>query len=369
MKLSVLKENFAAGLSVVGKAVATKGSLPILSNVLIETEEGRLKLAATDLETGVVTWIGAKIEEEGGVTVPARLLLEFVGNLPPVELKLSSENQIFTISAEKSHSTFNGVSKDEFPSLPKTSSEYFLKVNPKDFSGAVSEVAFAASSDETRPILTGVLMKVSGNTLTFVGVDGFRLAERVLMLSETVKEDVSLVIPSKTLLEVSRVVGGSEEPIKISLLPEGNQLIFEMPNVLIFSRILEGQFPEYKKIIPADFVTSATIVREELLNAVRLASVFAKDTSSIVKLHFKGSEVSLTSTAVEVGEGESTADAEITGGELEIAFNSRYLTDLLSNIKGERLTFSGNDSLSAGLFKIVGREDYLHLIMPVRFQQ
>lgn len=368
MKFSVLKENFSSGLSKVGKAVATKGSLPILSNILLATDEGRLKLAATDLETGVVSWVGSKIDREGGITVPARLISEFVSNLGPVQLEGSAENTILTLVADKARSVLNGVPAEEFPALPKRSDNYLLKISPKDFSNAVSEVSFAVAADEGRPILTGVLVNVDGDEMTLVGVDGFRLAERKLKLSEKVPEPISLVIPARALNEIVRLVAG-EEPIKISLLPEGNQILFDAGDSLVFSRILEGQFPDYKKIIPSEFATEAVALREELLNAVRLASVFARDSASIVRLRLAENQISLLSTTAEVGEGEMKVDAEVTGPDLEISFNSRYLVDVLSNVKGEKVIFAGSDGLSAGLLRLPDRADYLHLVMPVRVQQ
>ncbi len=370
MRFSILQENLSAGLSIVGKAVATKGSLPVLANVLLATDEGRLKLSSTNLETGITTWVGAKVEEEGAITIPARILSEFVGNLPPTQIQGSVKNGILTLETEEAHSTFNGVDAAEFPTLPTFPEETKITFDPKSLARSISEVAFAAASDEGRPILTGVLLKVEDKQLTLVGVDGFRLSEKKMILPEPVTEGFSVVIPSRTLQEIVRLLANEENPIRVALVPQGNQILFRGENILISSQLLDGDYPDYTKIIPSESTITAKIRRDEWLKGVRLASVFAKDNASIVKMIFDSEKGSLLISAAmaEVGEGNSAVPATIEGDPLEVAFNGRYLLDVLNSLGDEELLFSSGGTLSPGVIKPIGRDDFLHIIMPVRVQ-
>jgi len=367
MKFSCLSENLAQGLSIVSKAVSSRGSLPVLSHVLLKTEDGRVKLAATDLETGVITWIRAKVDEEGGTTVPARLLLELVNNLPPGKVEISTEKQILTLTTPGVQSRLNGLAAEEFPPLPEAEGKKVLSLDPKEFLQAVSQVAFAAASDESRPILTGILVRGSGKELRLVGVDGFRLAERKLGLPQELSEDLSMVVPAKTLSEVARLAVQQEEPVRVVLLPEENQILFELEGVRITSRLLEGQFPDYKKIIPPSFDTQAKLSTEEFLKAIRLTAVFARDSASVVRLRLAADKpLVLSANTAEVGEGKTEVEAKIEGESLEIAFNSKYLTDVLSNLQSEEVVFEASGPLNPGVIKPPQSSNYLHLIMPVR---
>lgn len=370
MKLSLLQENLASGLSIVAHAVATKGSLPILSHVLLKAEGGRLKLAATNLETGIVTWVGAKVEEEGALSVPARLLAELISSLPPGKVTLNVSNQILSIASSHARSKINGVAADEFPNLPTPVREPILTLPPETLSKAVGQVAFAAATDEGRPVLTGVLFKVDNARLTLVGVDGFRLSEQRLVLDKAAATALSLVIPARTLSEVARLATGQEESLSIYLPPEENQIIFKTSVFEISSRLLEGEFPDYEKIIPQNFVSNATLAAAALAGAVKLAAIFAKDSANIIKLRLVPEEgkVQLLANTAEVGENETEVEGQIEGEVTEIAFNARYLLECLSNLKAEKIVFQISGPLNPGLIRIVDDPNFLHLIMPVRVQ-
>lgn len=369
MRFSCLSENLAQGLSIVLKAISAKGSLPILSHVLLATDEGRLKLGATDLDTGIVTWVGGKVEQEGSVTVPAKLLWELVSQLPPGKVVLEAQKQLLSLSTEppRTSSKLHGLNADEFPPLPEEEGATLFEIEPQDLETAVSQVAFASASDESRPILTGVLLKGSKDgLLTFVGVDGFRLAEK--KVNASAEKDFSLVIPARTLSEVARVGAKSGDPVRAALLPDENQVLFFLEGVKIMSRLLEGQFPDYQKVIPASFGTKVQLPTEEFLRAVRLAAVFARDSASVVKLSFAPNEpVVLSSNTQDVGEHKTDVEADVEGEPVEVAFNSKYLTDLLSNIGAEEVIFESAGALNPGVFKPAPESsDYLHIIMPVR---
>lgn len=368
MKFSCLQENLKNGLSIVNKAVATKGSLPVLSNVLISTEEdGRLKLAATNLETSIVTWIKASVAEAGATTVPARLLSEFIGNLSPCELIASLNNQTLELTTPSGKSKFNGMSVEEFPSLPEVSQNLVLEVDPAVFAKAVSEVVFATATDESRPVLNGVLVKTEGQDLVLVGVDGFRLAERRLPLPVEANF-ASVIIPAKTLGEVARLVSGADGKLKIALQPDGNLASFTANSFSVLSRLLEGEFPDYTRIIPTENKTRAIFLREDFLKAVRLSNTFAKDANNIIKmaLDVAASQVTLSATASEIGENSSYFAATISGEPVEASFNGKFLLDLLNNTSSEKITIEASGPLSPSLWRLDERNDYLHLIMPVR---
>lgn len=370
MKLSLLQENLSAGLSVVARAVAAKGSLPILSHLLLKTDGGRLRLATTNLETGIVTWVGAKVEEEGALSVPARLLLELVSSLPPGRLNLKVSNQILLIESSNARSKINGVAADEFPNLPAPTKEPILVLPPEVLSKAVGQVAFAAATDESRPVLTGVLFKVNDSRLTLVGVDGFRLSERRLVLETAAKSVLSLVIPARTLTEVARSAAGQEGPLLIYLPPEENQIIFKTEAFEISSRLLEGEFPDYEKIIPQNFATRTTLETGSFSKAVKLAAIFARDSANIVKLKLLPAEgkLLLAANTAEVGENETELEGQFEGETAEIAFNAKYLLDCLANVGAEKIIFQISGPLNPGLIKIVDDPNFLHLIMPVRVQ-
>jgi DNA polymerase-3 subunit beta len=368
MKFTCLQENLKDGLSIVSKAVATRGSLPVLSNVLLATEEGgRLKLAATNLETSIITWVKANVEKPGAITVPARLLQEFVGNLPATEITVELQDQNLLINAPSGKSKFNGMPQDEFPSLPKVAENLVLEVDPAAFAKAVSEVVFTAAADESRPVLSGVLLKTSGKDLVLVGVDGFRLAERRLPLSEEL-ELLGVLVPSKTLSEVARLVSGSASRLKIAIQPEGNLASFTSDNFSILSRLLEGEFPDYGRIIPVESKTKASFSKDDFLKAVRLSNTFSKDANNIIKVivNSADSQITLTATASEIGESVSHLPAQITGEDLEASFNGKFLLDLLNNTASEKLALEASGPLSPGLWRLDDRADYLHLVMPVR---
>ncbi|KKU48259.1 MAG: polymerase III subunit beta protein [candidate division WWE3 bacterium GW2011_GWA2_46_9] len=368
MKFTCLSENLNKGLSTVSKAVPIKSALPVLTNVLLSTHDGRLQLSATNLDMAITTYVGASVVQDGSITIPARILGEFVSHLSPVTLVCHLKGGVLHVDSERAKSKFNGTAATDFPELPAMPQEgAVIELAPKDFAAAVNSVVFSASIDENRPVLTGVFLSLIGDVLTFAGSDGYRLSERVLSVGST-SSDFSVVVPAKTLSEIARVLGASEDPIKMAISPQDNLVLFEGGNVLISSRIIDGNFPDHKKIIPAEHTLSAEFASSDLLEAVKLANVFAKkDAGSVVKLTFdpKG-KVSVASAREEVGENNTEFLATVKGDALELSFNSKYLLDLLNNVKAEKLRFETNGGLSACVLKPAGQQEYLHIIMPMR---
>jgi len=367
MKFSCLQENLSKGLQTVSRAVPTKSSLPILSNVLIIAENGRLKLCATNLETTIITHVGASVEKEGSITIPARLIKEFIINLSPNTITAHLEGETLHISSQKTKTKFNGTSAGDYPELPTFPSEKkYLELDPKAFNAAVSVVAFASGADESRPIFTGVFLSHSENKLTIASTDGFRLSEKVIKV-EGKAPDFSTIIPAKTLLEVARIFSTSVEPLKFALGEDENMAFFESEDTLVATRILDGQYPDYKKIVPKETILSASVLAEEFLEAVKLTNIFAKESNSTIRIRFgPESTIKIISLSEETGHHESNLDGEVEGETMEIAFNSKYLLDFLNNVKSERITFVTNGNVSPCLIKPEDHEDFIHIIMPIQ---
>ncbi|MBT6401156.1 DNA polymerase III subunit beta [candidate division WWE3 bacterium] len=367
MKFTCLQENLSKGLGIVNKAISIKAPLPILSNVLIETEDGRLKLSAFNMETGISTYVGASVDADGKITVPAKLLNEFVAHLPEGNISGELKGDVLHLAAGKTKSKFNGMNATTYPELPQMTKDLqILELSPKDFSEAIVSVGFSAAIDDSRPILGGILLNYAKGVLTAASADGFRLSERVLNI-ESAGEPFNVVIPAKTLLETARVLGGAESSIKFALNTTDSLALFEADGVLITTRILPGAFPDYKKLIPDSTSVSAEFNTADLLEAVKLTHVFAKETNSAVNLTFSPDGViKLAAVSQESGDNKSEIDASVEGDEIEMSFNARFLLDFLNNSKAERLSFSTKGSMNPGLIKPVDEDGYLHIIMPLR---
>lgn len=375
MKLSCLQENLDRGLNIVSRAVPAKSTLPALSNVLLATDEGRLKLAATNLEVAISCWIGAKIEEEGSITVPANLLAEFVRTLPNdrVDLSLSDRTRTVNLRCARFQANIRGIDAEEFPTLPTVGEGFQVSVDAATLHESIAQVVFAAATDDSRPVLTGVLVIFSGNEMTMVAADGFRMALKKATLETAVQEEISIIVPARALRELGRIATDSEEAVGISVTQSRNQVLFRVGNVELVSRLIEGQFPDYRRIIPAPSPNKAVVSTGEFLNANRTAAIFARDNSNIVRLQFTPGEEGLTpgklvlsATSAEVGDNVGEIDAVVTGEPPQIAFNSRYLDELLKVLeKSSQLSVEVNTASSPGTFRPVGDEGYMHIIMPM----
>jgi len=367
MKLSCLQENLSKGLQTVMHAVPAKSSLPILSNVLISTENGRIKLASTNLETAISTYVGASIEEEGSTTIPARLLKDFISNLPPGTINLQVKDEILTISSKTTKSKFNGSSSKDFPELPSFPKKIkALEIDPATLNDTVNLVAFASGTDTSRPIFTGIYLNYTKNKLTVTSTDGFRLSEKLLSIKGDV-QDFSVVIPAKTVSEVAKIFAASSEPISFVLNPEENLALFKAEDTLIATRIIDGEYPDYKKIIPTEHVVKAQFNSFEFTEAVRLTDIFAKEGNNTIKIRFDPEgKIKITSLSEETGQHESNLSAEIEGELVEIAFNSKYLLDFLNNIKSEKINFESNGNVSPCVLIPDNQKDFIHIIMPMQ---
>lgn len=368
MKFSCLQENLSKGLQAVSRAVPVKGSLPILSNILLSAQNGQLKLSATNLETAITTFVPCSVEEEGALTVPAKLLKDFVTTLSPGVLNAHTQGDALHISSSNTKSKFIGVSATEYPELPVfPESGNFVEIDPMVLQDAVSHVAFASGTDDSRPVFTGIFIQYKDKTLVFASTDGFRLSEKMISLESGPSTSFSVVIPARTLAEVSKVFASSGEPVSFVLNESENLVLFRSADTTIATRILEGTYPDYKKIIPSEKSLYATFLSEEFLEAVKLTNIFAKEGNFALKLRFDPDGfIRISSVSEETGEHESQIQAEIEGELFEVAFNSKYLLDYLNNVKAERILFTTKGNVSPCMLKPEKVEDFLHIIMPMQ---
>jgi DNA polymerase-3 subunit beta len=355
--------------------VATKTALPVLSNVLLATDAGRLRIAATNLEIGITTWIGASVDEDGKMTVDARLLNEFVGTLPNDAVQLSSNpaRTALNVQSGRDKAAINGIDADDFPVIPTVGDESFaVEVDPQVLREMIAQVEFAAASDESRPVLAGVLARFEEKTLTLASADGFRLAVRQGELTEPVAERLDIIVPARAMRELSRIIGDASEPLKLAITPNQSQMLVRVGETEFLSRLIEGTFPDYRQIIPKEFGVRVELGRDAFLNAVRRASYFARENNDVVRLAIKPGEddvmpgtVEVSANAAERGNSQSFVDASVSGQELQVAFNARYLVDVLGVVKQGQVMLGLNGSNQAGIVRPAGDEDYSHVIMPM----
>lgn len=375
MKVSCLQENLQRALGRVGRAVASRTALPVLSNVLIVTDGDRLRVAATNLEIGVTTWIDADIQEEGRITVDARLLGEFVNTLPSGQLSLDVDQArlSLTVQAGRDKAAINGIDAEDFPVIPSIDEEGVLvDIDAQQFRDMISLVEFAAATDESRPVLAGVMTRFDGDRVMLASADGFRMAVYEDTIGVNVEERQDIIVPAKAYRELARIIGDFDEPIRIAVTPNRSQILARIGDTEWVSRLIDGTFPDVKQIVPKDFATRVDLGRETLLNAVRRAGYFARENNDVVVLNVQAGEDDLTPGNVEVsanaaerGNSQSFVDASVTGDNIQIAFNSRYLTDVLSAFKHGQVMFGLNSATQAGIIRSSGNEHYSHIIMPM----
>jgi len=375
MKISLLQENLAKGLGLVSRVVANKAQLPVLSNVLLSIDKGKLRLSTTNLETGMNLWLGGKTEGEGKLTVPAKIFNEVVSSLPQETVVLEKEGEGLRISCGKFKSKINGIAAEEFPLMPslrdgKTIKETF-SLDREAVEKGLGQVAMAAATDESRPIFTGVKMELDEKKLRLAATDGYRLSVKTVTNLKGLKKQKSLVVPARALMELVRAITATETEAKevvLAATEEERQLIMAYGDVEVVTRILEGEFPDFDKIIPTSHTTAIVLDAEELLQAVRAAAVFAKDSANIVRFKVSDKGLLISANAPQVGENEVELSGKKTGEDAEIAFNSRYLLEMLNVIEVKELRLEMSGPLSPGVFKPKEDNGLIHIIMPVRVQ-
>lgn len=364
MKFTVLQQDLLPHLQAVARSVGVRSTLPVLDNVLLAIEDNKLKIAATNLEIGVIKYINVNSEEPGEITVPARTLVELISGLGPNKVSINAKEEVLTIESGKFKASINGIAAAEFPAIP-LSSEKGVSFAREVFLTS-SQIIFASAVDEGRPVLTGILIDASDNKLDFVATDGFRLAHRRVDLPKDSPQFKSL-IPRRTFEEVLRIISEEDiDEINISQSQNQNQVVFTLGSTIVSSRLIEGQFPAWGKIIPEKIAARALVEKEELLKAVKLAAVFSKNETNIVILNIQKGILKLESHTKEVGSQENEITGEIEGEELTIAFNTKFILDAISNSPSTQVMIEFSGGLSATLIKPVGVEGLEYIIMPVR---
>ncbi len=364
MKVQVTQENLAKALNTVGKVASGRSTLPILSNVLIKTVDHRLQISATNLEIALTITIGAKVVDEGAVTVPARLMSEFVSSLPTGNIELTLEENKLHIATTSYQSTINGSSVEDYPSLPTITSTESYTLRPQDLKKALQQVIIAASHDETRPVLTGVYFHTFEGKLYIVSTDSYRLAEKQLIPLDT---ELNIIIPASSLQELLRVMQDGDE--EISVVFDEQQVRFTLGEVELITRLIDGKYPDYRQLIPRQSDMHFSINRSEFITITKVSSLFARESAGSITLHIDSEKgtVEIQSVASQVGENTATAEAEVSGSG-DVTLNSKYLLDALNAMSDDRVTFSFGGKLSPCILTSADpkSDDYVHVVMPLR---
>jgi DNA polymerase-3 subunit beta len=373
MKATLTQENFAKALNYVSKAISSNPSIPVLANVLIEMEDKEMKLSTTDLELGISTQIGADIKKDGKTTVDARTMSEFVNSLVSGKVNIELNEKVLTVSNKFNSADFNVVSSDEFPPLPKAKSKASIKVKALAFAKAVNKVSFSTASDDSRPVLTGMLFEATEKRLSMVGVDGFRLSKKVVDIKRSGKEKFEHIVPARALDEVARIaldLGEDDEDIEIYLLGEKNQMLFKLDEVEVSTRLIEGEFPEYKQIMPKESKFKFKVDKDSLAQTVKVVNIFARSAvgnKAIFEFTPSKNSLKLSAQVADVGENESTVEVhDVEGDVLKTGYNVGFLNDMIGAVEGSEIQFETNGVTAPGVFKDSEDKDFLHIIMPMR---
>lgn len=373
MHIVCTQENLAKGVNLVSKISTTRGSLPILSNILIKAQNGEIILSATDLELGIKTLVPGKVELSGSITIPARLLNEFVNSCNDEQISIELEGESVEVSSKRYTAHLNGLDASEFPLIPELKGTPFALINAEVLRTAMAQVAFAASRDESRPILTGINLIFKANQIKLVATDSYRLVEKSIKGNSLVESDTAVAIPVTTILEVLRIINSEDTEIKIYLTD--NQVMFVISRTTIVSRIVEGKFPEYEQLIPKSFSNTTILEKTELVNALKLTNLFAREAANNVKIKIKPNLLELIAIAPQVGDNVARLVSVTQGEEMEIAFNTKYLLDALAQIHQNKVVLHTNKPINAsertdpGM--LTGEEDtsYRSIIMPLRMDE
>ena len=374
MQFSCNQDTFAKYLNVASRIVTNKPGLPILNNVLFRTEKGKLLITVTDLEISLNTWIGADVQSEGSITVPAKQLSEFINSVSSEKIDVSLNGKTLNIKAEGNIGDLNTMAPDDYPSIPEIKShKVVFKIDKDELVKTVNRVAFAAATDDIKPVLTGVKIEVEGDTASFVATDGLRLSRQIIKLEEGVDKNIDFLVPVKALQELAHIindfeVGKGDSFVQVFYIEERNQVLFRFNDVDIISRLIDGKFPEYKQIIPTGGKTKCLFEKEDFLSSLKVTNIIARTVLGnklVLDIDAKKETLTMSATQSDVGSNKSSLDGSISGENLQIAFSARLLSDILSHINDEKISFECSESVKPGVFKIEGDDTFIHLVMPM----
>jgi len=369
MQIICLQEKLKQGLNITERIIGRNLTLPILNNLLLSTENNKLKISSTNLEIGINYWLTGKIQKQGSITIPARLISGLVNNLPNKKIELKVKDQQLELKCEKFKANLKGLSAEDFPIIPKIKDEPIIKINGNLLKNSFAQVAEMVSFSESRPEISGIYMKFDKNLIKLAATDSFRLAEKNIEIkanqqSSSLKNQ-SIIIPQRTIQELIRILGEKETDVEIIL--SGNQVLFSLEEAQVISRLIEGQYPDYQQIIPDKFQTEAIINREELINNIKIASLFSGKINNIkLTLNPQKSLIEIMAKDVDIGENKSQIETKIKGRAVEIIFNYRYLLDGLNNIFSDKVVLGLNTSANPIVIRPVGDISYTYVVMPIK---
>jgi DNA polymerase-3 subunit beta len=375
VRVTCLQENLQRALSITGRAVASRTTLPVLGKYHIEAEDDMLRISATNLELGITCRIPARVDEPGKAALQARVLNDFVSSLSSGEIQMYEDSGPTTMLVKQgaTQAHVRGQDPDDFPAVtPDANAGAVLALDSRDLSEAIGQVVFAAASDDSRPVLAGVHIESEGPTLSLAAADGFRMSFRELAIGSSLDSDISIVVPARSMQEIARVLSDADEEAEISITPNQAQMIVSVPDITLVTRLIDGTFPDLKQIIPQAWNTRTVVSRDVLLDAARRAAIFARSNNDVVKFALEpagGSDgigrMTITATAADTGDNRDDLDAQVEGSELEVAFNGRYLTDVLSVLGSPSVALELQGPNAAGVFKPVDTDNFVHVIMPM----
>lgn len=372
MKVTVTQQHLAHGLSIVSRAVSPRSTLPVLANVLMATDEGRLRLSATNLELGITCWIPAQISEEGSITIPARTIVDLVSTFSPdnVNMTLDERTQTLNLVCNSSVHDIKGIDAQDFPPMPVTDPTEGIELNLADFKDMIQQVAFAASTDEARPVLQGVKMDVSENVITLAATDGFRISVRKETFSSPIRQNVSIIIPARAMNELARIFSDDDKAVTM-IVPQGRgQVIFRLKDAELVSQLIDGNFPDYQAIIPKSAKTKTIISTPAFLKACKQAEIIAREGNNVIRLDIIPAEggpgkVEISAQTEETGKSDISVEASIEGSALLIAFNVKFLREVLDVVHSPNVSLDTNANNSPGVIRPIGDDDFVHVIMPM----
>ena len=372
MKLTCVQENLSKALSVVNRAVATRTSLPVLSNVLVATERSMLKLSATNMEISTTVMVGCKIDSEGAVTVPARLLTDLVSQFDagPVDFELNPETLELSLSSGKYNATLKGISADDFPPLPAAEPGATLRLDSTTLKQMIDLTTIATATDDSRPVLSGVSISIDSNSIVFAAADGYRLAIKRLNAETGVEKAVQIIVPRSSMIELSRILGDTREEVEIVISPQATHVAFQVAGVQMISHLIEGQFPNYEQLVPTDSSTRVVLNAAEFSKATRIAAIFARSGSNVIRMEVASGDadagtVSISAESADIGANSGQLDADVDGEQAFIAFNARFLGECLGTVHTEEVEVQLSGSTSPGLIRPRNDDSYIHVIMPM----
>ncbi|HCC68258.1 TPA: DNA polymerase III subunit beta [Patescibacteria group bacterium] len=372
MQFSCNQDTFSKYLNIVSRVVSSKPGLPILNNVKFDTSKGKLLMTATDLEIGITTWIGADIKSEGSITVPAKQLAEFINSIPNEKVDIKLDGQSFAVKTTNNSAQFHTIPVEDYPEIAKVNKEKpLLKINNEDLVKAINRVAFAAATDDIKPVLAGILVEIEGSKINFVGTDGLRLSRQSIELEVNSESNKSLLIPVKAMQELSFIISEiieGDDKIDVYIIENRNQILFRVGNVDLVSRLIDGDFPEYRQIIPTGFKTQCILNRSEFLDSLKVTNIIARTVLGnklILDINSKENSMTMSASQSDVGSNRSVFKGEISGDDVKIAFSSRLLSDVLSHLDQEDIIFECSESVKPGVFRVKDDESFIHLVMPM----